>query len=71
MKSDSVSNSEVRLRCNDYRSCFQDNCVGVHNPIQDDSDGDFIGDACEPGYNKTKRLIDTIASYYGYGWKMT
>jgi hypothetical protein len=31
-----------------YKACKVDNCPGVYNPDQADTDGDGIGDACEP-----------------------
>lgn len=40
---------DVRLMCNEA-SCFEDNCVGISNPSQLDSDRDYIGDACQPGW---------------------
>ena len=29
-----------------------DNCLHVYNPVQTDSDKDFVGDACDTNYDK-------------------
>jgi len=34
---------------NDGIPSIRDNCPGIHNPDQKDSDGDGYGDACDPG----------------------
>merc|ERR1719348_1386862 len=43
---DSDGWSDIALNCNDT-SCTQDNCVGIPNSGQEDSDSDGEGDACD------------------------
>ena len=44
--SDNDGWSDVNLNCSDS-SCTQDNCVGVPNSGQEDSDNDNVGDICD------------------------
>ena len=39
--------SDVALNCTHHERCQQDNCVGVSNPGQEDSDDDGFGDVCD------------------------
>jgi hypothetical protein len=55
------------LTCNNNCSCTGDNCPGVDNPDQADSDNDGIGDACEFDLALKKVVTGTEQPSYNPG----